>query len=67
MVNEKLGSNNQIDTSKHLNKLIVGLKDYAGVVFTSNVSMNQNRTTLDILLRIKDYFDRAIGKNIPKN
>ena len=67
MVNEKIGSSPQIDTSKHLNKLIVGLKDHAGVVFTSSVSLNENRTTLDILLRIKEYFDRAIGKVFSKD
>lgn len=54
-------------TSRHLNKLIEGLKDHAGVVFTSSASINQKRTTIDVLIRIKEYFDRVAGQSFGRD
>lgn len=45
-----------IDSNKYFKKIIDELEKIIEVVFCSNLRINQEKTTIDVLLRIKNYF-----------
>lgn len=46
----------EINANKHFQKIISELEAILDIVFCSNLNINKDKTTIDIMLRIKQFY-----------
>lgn len=64
MLNKISGTpeSDEIDANKHFKRIIAELEAIIDLVFCSNLRINKEKTSIDIVLRLKQYYQEQYGE-----